>query len=71
MLEAIIFFFFLAVTLLPTMSEISFSLCSVIISTLGPLIAALRFDEWIAEHSFYETLFRFLALDEIHVALLG
>lgn len=53
------------------MSEISFSLCSVIISTLGPLIAALRFDEWIAEHSFYETLFRFLALDEIHVALLG
>lgn len=32
-----------------------FSLYSVIISTLGPLIVALRFDEWIAEHSFYET----------------
>lgn len=62
--------FSLAVTLLPTVSEISFSLCSVIISTLGPLIAALGFDEWIAEHSFCETLFKLLALDEIYVALL-
>lgn len=68
MVETIIFFL-PVVTLLPTVSEILF-LCSVIILTFGSLRAALRFNECVAVHSFYETLFRFLALDEVGVTLL-